>query len=142
MVTVEQTAYRAIGWHFARQIRDKVFVQEQGVDEQEEYDVFDMPATHYLAYIDHEPVGTCRWRMVGEQVKLERFAVLKEFRGKGVGRELVKRCLQDISIVHPNTSVYLHAQLQAEAFYAKLGFQPIGEWFWEAGIEHVRMELG
>ena len=83
-------------------------------------------------------VGTTRYRLAGDQVKIERIAVKKEYRGQGIGREIVKFALRSIDKQHPR-GVYLHAQTVAEDFYRKLGFQPVGERFMEAGIEHIKM---
>ena len=61
-------------------IREKVFVEEQNVSKEEEYDEFELASTHLLASIDKKPVGTCRIRKTKSGVKLERFAVLKNYR--------------------------------------------------------------
>jgi predicted GNAT family N-acyltransferase len=118
-------------------IRKTVFVVEQRVDEAEEYDEYEASSIHYLATIDGEPAGTCRWRTGNPgHVKLERIAVLDHARLKGVGAALVQAMLTDIP--HGNT-IYMHAQTHALPFYEKLGFVGQGELFWEAGIEHQKM---
>jgi predicted GNAT family N-acyltransferase len=66
-------------------IRRKVFVEEQNVDPLEEYDEFEDASIHYLVYSGSSPIATARWRYVGEDIKLERFAVIRDFRNKGVG---------------------------------------------------------
>ena len=66
-------------------IREAVFVKEQEVPQEEEYDDFEESSTHFLAMVGNEPAGTARWRTTDKGIKLERFAVLKSFRGKGVG---------------------------------------------------------
>jgi predicted GNAT family N-acyltransferase len=71
-------------------------------------------------------------------VKIERIAVKKEYRGQGIGKGLVKYALRLIGEKHPK-SVFLHAQTVAESFYRNLGFEPVGERFMEAGIEHIKM---
>ena len=94
---------------------------------------------HFLATFDGTPCGAARWRKTEDGYKLERFAVLKEFRGKGVGLRLVKAVLADIP---PGVSnIYLNAQLSAVGFYEPLGFMPVGERFEEAGITHQQMVL-
>lgn len=117
-------------------IRYQVFVVEQNCPpelEQENEDV----STHFLATIDEDPSGACRWRKTDKGYKLERFAVLKEFRGIGVGQELVKAVLADLP--EEAAYVYLHAQLGAVSLYEKFGFVKTGPQFEEAGIQHFKM---
>jgi predicted GNAT family N-acyltransferase len=117
-------------------IRRVVFVIEQECPEELEWE-FEEESTHYLASINGNPVGTARWRKTENGFKLERFAVLKEARNSGVGSSLVKHLLNELS--DQTEKKYLHAQLAAAPLYAKHGFKPEGENFWEAGIEHVKM---
>lgn len=127
----------------AFRIRELVFVIEQQVDPAEEYDEFEETSTHFLAKLEGKPVGTARWRFTKNGVKLERFAVLEEARGKGVGQSLVAAVLQDIT-ASPNSegkTKYLHAQLTAMPLYAKFGFEKVGEMFEECNIKHFKMEL-
>ncbi len=127
----------------AFEIREKVFVIEQGVDKNEEYDQFEDISNHFLAKRDGQPIGTCRWRFTSDGIKLERFAVLQEERGKGAGQALVSAVLKDIAM-HADTAsktIYLHAQLEAVPLYAKFGFQKVGEIFEECNIQHFKMVL-
>ena len=119
-------------------IRRKVFVLEQEVDEHEEYE-FEEDSTHFIAEINGQAVGTARWRKTANGVKLERFAVLKEFRSMNVGSALVQTIINHIPIEH--TYLYLHAQLTAMGLYAKYGFIQEGPMFEEAGIKHYKMVL-
>ena len=119
-------------------LRVEVFVLEQKGPHEEEPDVCDKESTFVVAKVDGKIVGTARFRWIGEQVKIERIAVKKKYRRKGIGAGLVQKALQHIEREHPK-SVYLHAQTVAEDFYRKLGFRPDGEEFVEAGIEHIRM---
>ena len=118
-------------------IRKQVFVVEQKVDHQLEHDFYDETAHHYLAYADNFPCGAARFRVTDKGIKLERFAVLKEFRNKNVGVALLKKVLEDCH--SSNKKIYLHAQITAYGFYLKNGFIEEGEHFFEAGIEHVVM---
>jgi len=120
------------------EVRSKVFVQEQKVDEKLEYDAFETSSTHLAALLDDKVVGTCRFRNTEKGVKLERFAVLKEYRGQAVGEHLVKHCL---SMVKNEKYVYLNAQVPVVEFYAQFGFVQEGGLFVEAGIEHYKMVL-
>lgn len=124
-------------------IREKVFVIEQEVDPAEEYDEFEQTSTHFMAFLDGKPAGTARWRFTEKGIKLERFAVLKESRGKGVGQALVKAVLDDIASHSEATGkkLYMHAQLDAMPLYAKFGFKQVGELFEECSILHYKMEL-
>lgn len=126
-------------------IRRQVFVEEQNVSPEEEYDTFESTARHFLV-IDlntQQACGTARWRFTDSGIKLERFAVLASFRSQGVGSVLVEKVLQDIA-QHPRSAgklIYLHAQVTAMGLYHKFGFQPIGNKFLEANIEHYKMIL-
>lgn len=123
----------------ARVIRDKVFVQEQNVAEEEEFDEFEDESLHYLLYVDNKAIGTARWRHIGNKVKLERFAVLKEYRGKGYGDFLVKTVL--IDALKEGKTIYLHAQLKAIPLYERSGFKKVGDLFMECDIEHYKMVI-
>ncbi len=126
-------------------IREKVFVQGQGVPADDEYDQHDRQRTtrHYLALVDGQPAGAARWRPTENGVKLERFAVLDAYRGHGVGTALVQQVLADVQAEVPDaTQVYLHAQLRAIPLYERTGFQKVGEMFEECDIQHYKMVLG
>lgn len=124
-------------------IRRQVFVEEQHVDAREEYDEFEESSTHFLARADGTPCGTARWRRTSNGVKLERFAVLADFRGLGVGKALVRAVLDDVFSQQPEPieRIYLHAQVAAMPLYAGFGFVPVGPMFEEAGIQHYKMVL-
>ena len=125
----------------ARKIREEVFVKEQNVPLEEEYDQYEAESTHFLAFYDKTPCGTARWRFTENGIKLERFAVLKDFRDKKVGGAILAAVLEDIK-KHPKTiqkMLYLHAQVQVVGFYEKFGFQKVGEPFKECDIWHYKM---
>jgi len=135
-------------------IRRQVFVDEQHVSAEEEYDEFEISSTHFLVRVDSVPCGTARWRCTTNGVKLERFAVLKAYRGRGVGKTLVQAILNDVfgqppqrpvsrrsGTAEPTGQIYLHAQLTAMPLYAHFGFVPVGPLFDEAGIQHQEMVL-
>jgi predicted GNAT family N-acyltransferase len=83
-------------------------------------------------------VATCRLRWVGEDLKLERMAVERELRGAGVGSQLLGEA-ERIARERGTARMMMHAQTQARGFYEAHGYEPEGEPFLEAGIEHVRM---
>jgi predicted GNAT family N-acyltransferase len=123
----------------AFQIRRKVFVDEQGVSRNDENDFFEISARHYLAFCNQQAAGAARWRETNQGIKLERFAVLKEFRNKGIGALLLKKIIRDTKSY--NKQIYLHAQLSAVNFYEREGFKLEGELFSEADIQHYKMVL-
>jgi predicted GNAT family N-acyltransferase len=118
-------------------IRRTVFVGEQGVSEEEEWDGLDPACDHIVLYADGRPVATGRivW---GRPVLLGRIAVLRECRGTGLGAEVVSR-LAEKAFAAGAEEVHLHAQLHARGFYEKLGFTAYGEPYEEAGIPHISM---
>ena len=126
----------------AFRVRELVFVDEQHVPREEEYDEHDDAAHHYLAWADGQPVGAARWRPTENGVKLERFAVLAPYRSRGVGGVLLRQVMADAHAAHPDAQLYLHAQLQAQLFYQRHGFVPEGELFYECEIPHYKMRLG
>lgn len=128
-------------WKIVRSIREDVFVIEQQVPEKDEYDEFDETATHFIVFANDKPAGTCRWRFTNHGIKLERYAVLSEFRGQGVGRKLVEVTLQDIEATPAakGKKLYLHAQVSAVFLYERFGFEKEGDQFDECGIMHYKM---
>ncbi|HEX8425688.1 GNAT family N-acetyltransferase [Hymenobacter sp.] len=122
-------------------IRREVFVIGQNVPAEEEYDTHDAAgATHYLARAaDGTPCGAARWRKTDAGVKLERFAVLTEYRNQQAGAALLEQVLKDVDAQYPDTKVYLHAQLPAVRFYERHGFEKEGEMFEECDIQHFKM---
>lgn len=144
MTTIEKvTDLRDLDAAFT--IREKVFVGEQNVPADAEYDQHDRAATtrHYLARVEGQPAGAARWRPTENGVKLERFAVLPAFRNQRVGEALVQRVLADIRAEAPDAAqVYMHAQLRAIPLYERTGFQKEGEMFEECDIQHYKMVLG
>jgi len=123
--------------HQAFAIRKAVFVEEQGVDPTLEYD-HEEEAHHYLLFIGDKPIATARWRETEKGIKLERFAVLPNFRNRGIGELILKEVLKDVSV--SGKIIYLHSQLKAVSLYERNGFFKVGEQFTEAGIKHFLME--
>ncbi|HZX58533.1 MAG TPA: GNAT family N-acetyltransferase [Mucilaginibacter sp.] len=117
-------------------IRREVFVGEQNCPPELEWEHED-ESNHFLATVDGVPAGASRWRKTDKGYKLERFAVLKKFRGNGVGQELVKTVLADLPA--DADYVYLHAQVDAVTLYERFNFEKTGPEFVEAGIRHYKM---
>ena len=120
-------------------IRKRVFVEEQQVPAELEVDEFEASCHHFLCYTEEKPAATGRLREKGVLIKFERIATLPEFRGLGLGLELMK-AMQQFALTHyPCLLPYMHAQSSAIGFYQKLGWKQIGSNFMEAGIDHVAM---
>ena len=94
-------------------------------------------SNHFLATVDGEPAGASRWRKTADGYKLERFAVLDNFRGLGVGQGLVKAVLANLPA--DANYIYLNSQIPAIGLYEKFGFEKTGPEFTEAGIRHQKM---
>ena len=123
--------------HLAMDLRIKVFVEEQKTPLEMEYE-FEEESIHFIVYHRQKAVGTARYRRTKKGIKFERFAFLKEFRGKGLGRDLMRFMLTDV--FHYAQKVYLHAQVSAVEYYKKAGFVIVGPKFEEANIDHYPME--
>jgi predicted GNAT family N-acyltransferase len=130
---------RPADWHADREIlkalREKVFVDEQGVPPDLEWDEFDPLSWHVVATADGIPIGTGRLLPDGH---IGRMAVLREWRGRGAGSALL-RALMEIACTAGMQRVMLNAQTQAIPFYVRNGFRAEGTEFVEAGMLHRRM---
>lgn len=119
-----------------RSVRETVFVQEQNVPLAEEWDELDPQCLHVIARDPGgRPIGTGR---LTPERKVGRMAVLREWRGKGVGDAMLT-ALIDAARQRGWRELSLNSQVSASAFYVRHGFLPYGERFWEAGIEHQAM---
>jgi predicted GNAT family N-acyltransferase len=120
-------------------VRTEVFVLEQGVERDHEIDGIDPACRHALAVDSNgSPIGTAR---VDDRGHIGRVAVRARWRRKGVASRLMD-VIVDEARNAGHTRVELNAQLSAIPFYASLGFEPRGDVFVEAGIEHQNMVLG
>lgn len=118
-------------------VRRMVFIDEQGVPEALEWDEHDAVSAHWLAVAaDDEPVGCVRLLPDGH---LGRMAVLRGWRGRGVGTALLGAVLH-AARARGHRALRLSAQTHAAAFYARAGFVVHGAEYEEAGIPHVAME--
>lgn len=120
-------------------IREQVFVREQQVPREAENDAFESSAHHYVATCSGIACGAARWRVTCQGIKLERFAVLREYRNQQVGAALLQAVLHDVQAAHANSTVYLNAQLPAVNFYKRHGFIAKGDMFTECDIQHYKM---
>ena len=123
-------------------VRKEVFVIEQGIAEDEEYDGKDESSTHYLLRFQDKAVGTARTRYIEDnKIKIERVAILKQFRDQGLGQRLMQFILKDIRDNKTVHLVHIGSQKYAIPFYEKLGFIVCSDEYVEAGITHKDMQL-
>jgi len=121
-----------------RLVRTRVFIEEQAVPEELEWDGADEGAVHALALDEAgHPIGTARLLRTGQ---IGRMAVLPAWRRRGVGRRLLRELLS-IAAEEAYVEIFLNAQTSALPFYLRAGFVPVGDEFNEAGIPHRRMTL-
>jgi len=121
-------------------IRREVFVVEQSVPEEDEWDDLDGEAIHLLARdADGRPIGTARILLQGDTGKIGRVAVVKSARGTGMGAALIRAALDELRTLPGITRAKLGAQTHAIGFYEKLGFVAYGPEYDDAGIPHRDM---
>ncbi|MGG0187293.1 GNAT family N-acetyltransferase [Bacillus rhizoplanae] len=119
-------------------VRKQVFVDEQNVSSEEEYDEYEDVAKHVVLYDEGVPVGAGRFRIVDGIGKMERICVLSSHRQKGAGK-IIMNALETLAKEEALPKLKLHAQTHAEPFYNKLGYETISDVFMEADIPHVVM---
>ncbi len=122
-------------------VRHTVFVVGQNVPLELEIDGLDEACDHYMALVDGRIVGTGRVRFVEGIAKIERVAVLEEYRAYGLGRQLMVAMMDDLQQQHADKSVMLSAQTDVIPFYEKLGFATSSDIYMDAGIPHKDMRL-
>ena len=125
---------------YAQEIRQKVFIQEQGF--QEEFDEIDYVAVHFVVFDDSkQPIGTCRvfWNAERNSYILGRLAVLKEARRQNAGRTIMEAAEGYVRKMG-GRELQLHAQSRITAFYSRLGFVAFGEEDEEEGCPHIWMK--
>ena len=121
----------------AKFIRKQVFIIEQNIPEEEEWDDQDMISDHFVVYDQDQPIATAR---LLQNNSVGRVAVLKTYRGQGIGRMIM---LEIIRQAHQQdrTFLQLSSQVHAISFYEKLGFSIEGDAYDECGIPHIKMQL-
>ena len=123
-----------------RQLRRRVFIEEQGVSEAEEWDGRDAQAMHLLGWLDNRPVATARMFREGDTGKIGRVCVLREARGTGAGAAIMRAALEALRNDGARFAK-LASQSYALPFYEKLGFSAYGPEYLDAGIPHRDMVL-
>lgn len=126
---------------YAVEIRMQVFVKEQGFSEKLELDENEAKATHLAGFIDGHFAATSRFFFDEKRgaYLISRIAVRKEYRGKGLGGEIVKAAEDEIIKLGGKLAV-IHAQLRVKKFYESLGYTAYGEIDLEEGVEHIMMK--
>lgn len=121
-------------------VRHQVFIIEQSIAKEEEWDGLDDDCLQFVARSGRDVIGTARVRFPSpEYAKIERMAVLKEFRKQGIGAGILS-CIEDELRKQGVNEAILHAQMTAVPFYQSHGFTPVGDTFYEAGIAHIKMQ--
>jgi ElaA protein len=137
-VTEVRRARDASELRAALALREAVFCGEQGVSLADELDGRDAEAVHLVAIEDGAVIGTCRLLLEGTTVKLARMAVAREARGRGLASAML-----DAADVQSRAlgaqRIALAAQLDAQSVYVRAGYEPYGDVFLDAGIDHVMM---
>jgi predicted GNAT family N-acyltransferase len=121
-------------------VRRAVFIIEQNIAEEEEYDGLDDKSLQFIARSSRKVIGTARVRFLSpEHAKIERMAVLKQYRRQGIGIHILNY-IEAALRTRLVTEAILHAQMVAVPFYKACGFTTVGDTFYEAGIEHIKMQ--
>lgn len=115
-------------------VRGQVFIVEQGIDWEIEFDNLDKQCVLFTCYVDNVACGAARLY----KNKVGRVATLKEYRGQGIAKAVMKK-IEEYAKEIGLSQIKLHAQLYVKDFYLKLGYQVVGDIFYEADIEHVLM---
>lgn len=127
-------------------IRQQVFMQEQQVAAEDEWDGLDESATHFLVLADGQAIGCARLLYEEKTEPLHkpafhigRVALLAPWRGQGLGQQLMQTLITHCQQLTPAAAIYLHAQCERQGFYERLGFIAKGDVFMDAGIAHIAM---
>ena len=136
MTEVREAGANEVGAALA--LREAVFCGEQGVSLADELDGRDDEAVHLVAIEDGAVVGTCRLLVEGTTVMLGRMAVAPAARGRGLSRALLDEADARARVLGAQR-IALAAQLAVQDLYERAGYEPYGDVFLDAGIEHVMM---
>lgn len=120
-------------------LRREVFVDEQSIPASLEMDGQDTVARHFALRDSGKIIATCRVRRMGSAAKIERMAVKKDYRRKGIGQELMKYVLQQLTGAGDIQLLKLSSQADAVPFYERLNFKKRGPEYMEAGLPHYDM---
>lgn len=121
----------------AKYIREQVFIQEQGIAPEDEWDDLDTMVLHFIVYDQEQPIATAR---LLPQHSVGRVAVLMPYRKQGIGKILMQHII-DYARNQKLPYLKLSAQTYVTAFYEALGFKVQGEVYQDCGIPHIDMVL-
>jgi|TARA_B110001454_G_scaffold199284_1_gene203939 predicted GNAT family N-acyltransferase len=121
-------------------IRKNVFANELGIPESNLFDKYDETCDHFILFDEKNPIGTIRFVRVGKNVKLERMAILSEFRAKSYGKNAILQ-LKEYYQTQGYSKIILDSIYHVRNFYKKCGFLEEGKIFQRVGIDHIRMSL-
>ena len=121
----------------AKLIRELVFISEQNIPEQDEWDDQDAISQHFVVYNQNQPIATAR---LLANNSVGRVAVLKAYRGQGIGRLIMLEIIA-YAQAQKRPSLQLSSQVHAISFYEKLGFSIQGDEYDECGIPHIEMVM-
>ncbi len=121
----------------AKLIRELVFISEQNIPEQDEWDDQDAISQHFVVYDQNQPIATAR---LLANNSVGRVAVLKAYRGQGIGRLIMLEIIA-YAQAQKRPSLQLSSQVHAVSFYEKLGFSIQGDEYDECGIPHIEMVM-
>ena len=128
------------GYDSLTMIREKVFIEEQKVTFQLEWDGMDKEAIHFLAFKNEKAIGCARAFVIENYMQLGRMAVLKEYRGEGIGSALIEKAITTAKL-NQLSAIYISAQCHAIDFYKKFGFEITSDIYLDAEIQHRDMKL-
>jgi len=123
-----------------RDIRKNVFTGELGISESELFDEHDKVCDHFIIFDGKNAVGVVRFVQINQDIKLERMAILQEFRTKNHGKNCISQ-LREYYHTKNYSKMFLDSIYSVRNFYKKCGFIEEGEIFQRVGIDHIRMSL-
>lgn len=126
---------------FIKEIRTKVFIEEQNIPIDLEWDTYDITAKHFAVFKNGQPIAYARVVQKEGALWIGRMAVDKSQRSKGIGSFLIQQAIKATRSLNPNQEIYVSAQLAAIDFYKKNKFETVGEQYLDAGIFHKDMKL-
>lgn len=140
MDSIKFIGFNDAEFEYVKAIRTEVFTEEQGANASEEFDAYDKTAVFALLYDKDKAVATARLAQTDNGFKIGRIAVLKQYRGKGLGAVIVRAVCEKAAREGAKT-VFVDAQNYAVPFYEKLGFNVIGNQIFDRGLPHIPMRL-
>ena len=123
-----------------RNVRKNVFADELGISESKLFDKYDEICDHFILFDGKNAVGAVRFMLYEKTIKLERMAILQEYRTKNYGRDCILQ-LKEFYHAIGYTKIFLDSIYSVRNFYKKCGFLEEGKIFQRVGIDHIRMSL-